>query len=299
MRSMPGQTLREIRALLAAAGLSPQHRFGQNFLHDLNLLRKLVDAAEVAPADVVLEVGPGTGSLTELLLDRGARVVAVEIDRGLQALLRQRLESHANISLLQADALDGKHRVNPLVLQALGQQTPGPGGHRKLVANLPYQIATPLLVDLLIGEPKLERLACTIQREVGERLSAQPKTEQYGPVSVLVQLLARVEVLAILPPQVFWPAPKVESIMLVVFPRPAAEIGIHDVAGFSRFVHEAFVQRRKMLRRLVKDWPPAEGLAAFSRAGVSPDSRPEELSPTDWRLLYRELRQAVPTFRAR
>lgn len=291
---MPGQTLREIRALLAAAGLSPQHRFGQNFLHDLNLLRKLVDAAEVGPADVVLEVGPGTGSLTEILLDRGARVIAVEIDRGLQALLRQRLGDHASFTLLQADALDGKHRVNSLVLQVLAQQIPKPGGHRKLVANLPYQIATPLLVDLLLGQPKFERLTCTIQREVGQRLAARPRTDEYGPVSVIVQLLARVEVIAILPPSVFWPAPQVESLMLTVFPRPVHEIEIDDVAGFARFVHEAFVQRRKMLRRLVKDWPIAEGLAAFSRAGVSADSRPEELSPIDWRLLYRELRRAAP-----
>ena len=155
---MPGQTLREIRALLAAGGLNPQHRFGQNFLIDLNLMRKLVAAAELSPDDVVLEVGPGTGSLTEMLLDAGVRVVAVEIDRGFQAILRERLAANQRFTLVQGDALAGKHRVNPLVLNALRQTRPGAGGSYKLVANLPYQIATPQLVDLLLVEPQLERM---------------------------------------------------------------------------------------------------------------------------------------------
>lgn len=286
---MPGQTLREIRSLLASAGLKPQHRFGQNFLHDLNLLRKLVDAADVGPADVVLEVGPGTGSLTELLLERGARVVAVEIDRGLQALLRQRLGAHPRLTLVQADALDGKHHVNRLVLQAL--DAAGADAPRKLVSNLPYQIATPLLIDLLLIRPSFERLTCTIQREVGQRLAAQPRTEDYGPASVLVQILARVEVVAVLPPTVFWPAPKVESIMLTIRPRPPADVSLDEPRAFARFVQIGFAQRRKMLRRLTKHPSMTGGLALFARADVSPDCRPEELSPDQWRRLYQEWRR--------
>ena len=140
---MAGQILSEIRAVLAGAGLAPQHRFGQNFLIDLNLMRKLVDAADLSPADTVLEVGPGTGSLTEILLDRGVRVVAVEIDHGFQAILRERLGTHPRFTLIQADALATKHCVNPLVLKILSEQPPDAGGAYKLVANLPYQIATP------------------------------------------------------------------------------------------------------------------------------------------------------------
>jgi 16S rRNA (adenine1518-N6/adenine1519-N6)-dimethyltransferase len=283
---MPGQTLTEIRHLLAAADLKPQHRFGQNFLIDLNLMRKLVDAAELCPADTVLEVGPGTGSLTEILLDRGVRVVAVEIDHGLQAILRQRLGPHARFTLVQGDALGGKHRVNPLVLSILQAQPPQLTGAYKLVANLPYQIATPLLMDLLLVEPRFASLTCTIQREVGERLAGAPRTESYGPVSVVVQTLAELTPLAIIPATAFWPRPEVESVMVSLRPRPPERIEVADVPAFVAIVQRGFQQRRKMLRRLLRDWEESAALLAFQRAGVSPDARPEELSPAAWRALF-------------
>ncbi len=286
---MPGQTLSEIRVLLAGAGLAPRQRYGQNFLIDLNLMRKLVAAADVRPEDVVLEVGPGTGSLTEMLLDRGARVVAVEIDRGLQALLRGRLGKHPRFTLVQADILAGKHQINPLVLNILNEQRSG-SGVRKLVANLPYQIATPLMMELLYAEPPFERLTCTVQKEVGQRLVAEPRTDAYGPVSVVSQTLAEIELVAILPPSAFWPRPKVESIMLTVRPRPPGRVDVPDVADFVRFVQRGFSQRRKMLRRLVRDWELLDVLAAFHRAGVSPDVRPEELTPEAWRAFHRAVR---------
>lgn len=294
---MAGQTLSEIRALLAGAGLAPQHRYGQNFLIDLNLMRKLVDAAEVRAADTVLEVGPGTGSLTELLLETGARVVAVEIDHGLQALLRARLGEHPRFTLVQADALAGKHEVNPLALRALEAAPPGDGGHYKLVANLPYQIATPLLMDLLVltatapgsAGPRFERLTCTIQREVGERLSAEPRSEAYGPVSVLTQTLARVTPSAILPPGAFWPRPKVESILLAIRPLPPEQVEVADVRAFAAFVQRGFQQRRKVLRRLIRELDTPDAALAFHRAGVSPNARPEELGPAAWRSLFHSL----------
>ena len=283
---MPGQKLSEIRTLLATAGLAPQHRFGQNFLIDLNLMRKLVAAGEVSAADTVLEVGPGTGSLTELLLDRGARVVAVEIDHGLQGLLRERLGGHPRFTLVQGDALGGKHQVNPLALNVLRAQPPEPGGAYKLVANLPYQIATPLLMDLLLVLPRFERLTCTIQREVGERLAAEARTEAYGPASVIVQSLADVTLLAILPPAAFWPRPKVESVMLTIQPRPPERIEVDDLPAFVALVQRGFQQRRKVLRRLLRDWAEADALRTFQRAKVSPDARAEELSPSAWRVLF-------------
>jgi 16S rRNA (adenine1518-N6/adenine1519-N6)-dimethyltransferase len=290
IKAMPAQTLSQIRSLLAGAGLAPQHRYGQNFLIDANLMRKLVDAADVRPQDVILEVGPGTGSLTELLLKRGARVVAVEVDRGLQGLLRNRLGKHPRFTLVQADVLAGKHRINPLVLSILGSQEPAPGGAHKLVANLPYKIATPLLMELLYATPPLERLTCTVQKEVGERLAAEPRTDAYGTVSVVSQTLAELEPIAILPASVFWPRPKVESVMLTLRPRTAEPVDVDDVADFVTFVQRAFSQRRKMLRRLVRDWELLDALAAFHRAGVSPDARPEELSPPAWRAFHRAVR---------
>ena len=292
---MPAQTLSEIRSLLAGAGLVPQHRYGQNFLIDANLMRKLVDAADVQTGDVILEVGPGTGSLTEILLKRGARVVAVEIDRGLQGLLRDRLGRHPRVTLVQADILAAKNRINPLVLKVLAQQEPEPGGARKLVSNLPFQVATPLLIELLCSPPPLERITCTIQKEVAERLAAEPRTSAYGPSSVISQTLAEIELIAILPPSVFWPRPKVESIMLTIRPRPADQIDVDDVLDFASFVRRGFLHRRKMLRRVVREWELLDALAAFSRAGVSPDARPAELAPADWRAFHRAVRRQRPS----
>lgn len=284
---MSGQTLSEIRSLLTSAGLAPRHRFGQNFLIDLNLMRKLVEAAEVGRSDVILEVGPGTGSLTEVLLDRGARVVAVEIDHGLQALLRERLSEHPRFTLVQADILASKHTINPLVTSVLDELEPEPGGARKLVANLPYQVATPLLMDLLHASPPMDRMTCTIQKEVGERLAAAPNCGDYGPISVICQTLAEIDLIAILPPSAFWPRPKVESVMLTITPRPPDQIDVDDIEGFVKFVQQGFAQRRKMLRRVVRDWDVLDALAAFDEAGVSSDARPEELSPQRWRAFHR------------
>lgn len=291
---MAGQTQTQIRALLAAAGVAPRRRLGQNFLVDLNLMRKLVAAADLKPADVILEVGAGTGSLTEMLLEHGVRVVAIEIDRGLQTILRERLADHPRCTLIQADALAGKHQVNPLVLKTLEDRPPQAGGARKLVANLPYQIATPLLAELLVSGPALGRLTCTIQREVGERLGAQPRTNAYGPLSVIVQTVASVELVAILPRTAFWPRPDVESLMISIRPRPAEQIEVDDVADFARFVHRGFLHRRKMLRRIVRDWDLLDALAAFKLAGVNPDARPEELTPADWRAFHHAVRQLAP-----
>lgn len=284
---VPGQTLAQIRSLLASAGLSPRKRFGQNFLIDLNLMRKLLAAAEVAPADTVLEVGAGTGSLTEMLLESGARVVAVEVDRGLHAILAERLAGHPKLTLIAADALSAKHRINPLVRQALEAAAPQPGGHRKLVANLPYQIATPLLLELLFGRPPMERMCVTVQKEVGERLVAAARSEPYGPVSVLVQSLAGVRTIATLPPHVFWPAPQVESLMLHITPYPPERLEVQDPAAFARFVQRFFRQRRKMLRRSLREPGDGPTLAALEQAGISPQARPEELTPADWCRVFR------------
>lgn len=291
---MPGHTLSEIRTLLAAAGLSPQYRFGQNFLIDLNLMRKLVDAAGLNSDDVVLEVGPGTGSLTELLLASGARVVAAEIDRGLCHLLRQRLGHHPRFTLVEGDVLSTKHQVNPALLDSLRETTcAAMAGALKLAANLPYQVATPLLIELLCGDPPFARLCVTIQKEVGQRLAARPATEAYGPASVVVQTLARVETLAHLPPEAFWPRPQVHSVMLRLTPLPEARARVGDAAGLARFVSGAFRQRRKMLRSSLQALA-AESAALLESLGISGAARAEELTPADWERLFLAWRSSRP-----
>jgi len=195
------QTLTEIRQMLDQAGLRPQKAFGQCFLIDHNMLAKLLELAELAEAaDVpaglgVLEVGPGTGTLTEELLDRGIGVTAAEIDHGLCRLLRQRLAARPGFTLVEGDVLAGKHAIAPGVLEALPELT-------QLVSNLPYNIATPLLAECLIESWRHQkrpapsrrlftRMSFTVQREVADRLSAGPGSDAYGPVSVLAAALAR------------------------------------------------------------------------------------------------------------
>lgn len=286
---MAGQTLSEIRSLLASHGLSPRHRYGQNFLIDLNLMRKLVAAAELTSADVVLEVGPGTGSLTELLLESGAQVISVEIDAGLAGVLRERLGERPNFRLVEGDALCGKHGLNPLALSEI-RVALADRGALKLVANLPYAIATPVLMNLVQSDLPWSRVVCTIQKEVGERILAEEGSEAYGVLSVILRSHAHARVIATLPPRVFWPAPEVESVMLLLTPHTRRLLQVDEVAPFSNVVHEAFLHRRKKLRRLVKRFGEEQEKLLFDRVGISADARPEDLSPTAWQAFFRELR---------
>lgn len=282
---MAGQTLREIRAILTQAGLTPQHRFGQNFLIDLNLMRKAVEVAAVGPGDWVLEVGPGTGSLTEMLLDTGAHVTAVEIDRGFQELLASRLGERANFTLIRGDVLAGKHALNPQLCDALAASRPP----RKLVANLPYQVATPLLLNLLLQPHRFERFVVTIQLEVGQRLAAAASTDAYGPISVIAQSLSTIRTLARLGPGAFWPPPKVDSIMLEIVPLEPAQVEIENVPLFVDRVQHAFQRRRKVLRQMLADLPIDLVRRVFEDSGVNWNSRPESLTPGDWRRFHHSL----------
>lgn len=266
------QTRRQIQDDLAALNLRPRRQFGQNFMIDANLVRCVADAGELSPTDLVIEIGPGTGALTEELLGRGVKVVAVEIDRGLAALLQDRFASNQCFHLIEADALASKHALCPDLLAAI-QHARSAGRPVKLVANLPYNVASPLLVELLIAG--IDLLAFTVQKEVAARLRATPSTEAYGALSVVVQLLADVELLRTLPPQAFWPAPKVESALV----RLCRHDRLHGRARhFGEFVQKLFSYRRKMLRRSLAGFcgDPAGMLA---RLKLAPESRPEELDP--------------------
>jgi len=273
------QTKHQIQAILAAAGTEPRHRFGQNFMIDQNLVRIIADAGDIAAGDVVIEVGPGTGTLTEELLSREARVIAVEIDRDLAKALRERFAGDTRFALIEGDALKNKHALN----DELGSQIRGAkdiGAPIKLVANLPYNIASPLIIELLIAGVDL--LAFTVQREVADRLRAAAGAEAYGPLTVVAKMLADVEILRTLPPQAFWPAPKIESALVRMIRQN--RLG-ERASDFGRFVHQIFSFRRKTLRKgLSQAGLDADRLLAAT--ALDPQARPEVLTPQQFLSLF-------------
>jgi 16S rRNA (adenine1518-N6/adenine1519-N6)-dimethyltransferase len=273
------QSKSEIQSLLVGASTQPRHRFGQNFMIDQNLVRVVADAGAIAPGDAVIEVGPGTGTLTEELFARGAEVTAVEIDRDLAKLLRERFASEARFTLIEGDALSSKHALNEQLVARIAAAR-GEGKPLKLVANLPYNIASPLVIELLILG--VDVLAFTVQKEVADRLRAGAGSDAYGPLTVMAQLLAKVEVLRTLPPQAFWPAPKIDS-ALVRLTRDDRCGG--DPARLGRFVHKLFSFRRKTLRKAMAQAGLDAG-ALLTRTGLDPQARPEVLTPEQLKELF-------------
>jgi 16S rRNA (adenine1518-N6/adenine1519-N6)-dimethyltransferase len=248
--------------------ITPKKALGQHFLVDENILGVIGRLADLAPTDVVFEVGPGLGVLTRYLADRVRLVHSVELDRSLEPTLRTALEGRSNVRLTWADALEvDVENLEP---------TP-----TKLVANLPYNIATPLVVETLEHATTLEQWCVMVQREVGDRFFAEPRTKAYGAVSVLVQLAARRTGFHAVPPTVFRPRPRVES-ALVAFERRAGAVPITEVRGV---VEGAFAHRRKTAANSIA----LTGLAARTRVeealsvlGHSPSARAEELEPAEF-----------------
>jgi 16S rRNA (adenine1518-N6/adenine1519-N6)-dimethyltransferase len=259
------QTQSYLRELFLQKGLAPRHKMGQHFLIDLNLHELIVNTAHVGPGDVILEVGTGAGAMTCLMAERGASVIAVELDPGMAQLTREAVSAleqgesqlQGNVQVLNIDALATKSTLNPLLVEAVESALrSGPGRQLKLVANLPYNVATPIITNLLVHPsicPTL--LVATIQRELAERMKASPGSPDYGSLSVIVQALAEVEIVRILPPSVFWPRPKVESAIVAIRADPARRAGF-DVPWFHAVVRKVFLHRRKNLRHvLAAMWP--------------------------------------------
>ena len=277
------QTLNELRELLDAEGLRPRKRFGQNFLVDRNLMDKLLELAELAGGETVLEIGPATGSLTEELLARAARVIACEIDRGLADVLTRRLGNHPKLTILRTDALAGKHALAPEVLAAAS-----PTAH--LVSNLPYNVAVPIAAECLAsswravsgepGAPRFERLTFTVQKEVADRLTAAAGSGDYGPVSVLVSLLGKATAGLIVPASAFWPKPKVASRIVRIDFDAAAAADVGDLALLRGIVQLSFGQRRKKLGTILRHQAGGSALlAAAGEADIDLDARAERIEP--------------------
>jgi len=300
------QTKHQIQELLSSAGVSPHRRLGQHFLVDLNLMRLLVDSADPGREDVVLEVGCGTGSLTLALAERAGAVVAVEIDRTLHSIAQSQLAGCENVRIVNSDVLSGKGSLNPAVVETLeqarertksmglmgriGPMQRGPEaslGRLLLVSNLPYDVASPVMIDLVKGPPVADAMAITVQKEVAERMVAGPGSRDYGTLSIFLQAAGDVEILRVLKPSVFWPAPGVDSAMVRFVRNEHKCRQIGDMAILSDVVGLFMGHRRKMLRACLKTVPPFLGdrdlwLQILAEQSIDPTLRPGELSPRQY-----------------
>jgi 16S rRNA (adenine1518-N6/adenine1519-N6)-dimethyltransferase len=246
------QTLTFLMRRFKEVGIRPKTRHGQNFLIDLNLLRVLVDAAQLEPHDVVLEVGTGTGSLTAILAQTVAEVVSIEVDPQMHLLASEELVDFPNVTLLKLDALRNKNHLNDLLLDTVRERLAAqPGRRYKLVSNLPFNIATPILSNLLAADPVPATMTATIQKELADRIVAAPRTKDYGALSVWMQSQCDVRIVRTMPPTAFWPRPKVTSAIVQIELRPELRARIPDLEFFHTTVRSLFFHRRKFLRSVV------------------------------------------------
>jgi 16S rRNA (adenine1518-N6/adenine1519-N6)-dimethyltransferase len=258
-----------VRELLGDNDLAPRRDLGQNFVVDPNTVRRIADLARVGPADHVVEVGAGLGSLTLALAETGASITAIEVDRGVVPVLRRIVDDAGadNVTVIEADAMsaDWETLLDPEVDDAW-----------TLVANLPYNVATPLVCDVLDGVPQVTRLLVMVQREVAERFAAGPGSRAYGAVSVKAAFWGRARIVGLVPASVFFPTPNVESALVEIVRRPPPATDPDTLFGLVR---TAFGQRRKMLRRSLSALVTE---AQFAAARVAATDRPEDLDVDAW-----------------
>ena len=282
----------EIRRTLKDAGLRARHSLSQNFLADPEVLERILGEAAPAPGRAILEVGPGLGFLTGGLLEAGAAVTAVELDRGLAAFLRDRFAAEldgGSLRLIDGDALDLE----------LTTVVPPP---YDVVANLPYHITSPILHRLLGHTPRPDRMVLMVQREVAERIAAPPGGMSY--LSVFVQYHARVRIAFEVAPTAFEPAPAVKSAVIVVEPYPADDRLPSAAAedALWRLVQASFRERRKMIHNVLsRQLPvePAQVSAALAAAGIDPDRRPQTVAVGEWLALLEAFGEIGPDRRGR
>ncbi len=260
-------TLSEMRRILDEGGIQLTKSLGQNFLHDGNQLRRIVAAAELKPTDRVLEIGPGLGPLTEQLLEQAGEVFAVEKDARLVAILQQRFADQPKLRLLHGDGLE--------IVRADASEWAG----WKLVANLPYSVASPILVELASNPHPPERMTATLQLEVARRLMAKANDEDYGILSLLVQIRFEPRGIFKIPSGCFFPPPDVDSACITLVRREVPLLPEELRATFVRVVKLAFSQRRKMMLKLLKqEWPAEQLNEAISALKLSPLVRAEAVT---------------------
>ena len=259
--------LSEMKEQLAAGGIRLTKSLGQTFLHDGNQLRRIIEAAQLRPGDRVLEVGPGLGPLTELLLREAAEVFAIEKDQRLVEFLEKRFGPATNLTLLQADALK--------YLQSESRDWSG----WKLVANLPYSVASPILIELAQARSCPERLVATLQIEVAQRLTAIPGSNDSGILSLLIQLRYQPTGWFKIPATCFFPQPDIDSACVTLLRRPEPLLTREQAETFTKLVKRSFSQRRKMMLKLLKeDWPLEILLETFERLQLSRQVRAEAVT---------------------
>ncbi len=277
------QTLSFLLRRFQQVGIRPRTDLGQNFMIDLNLQRVLLETARIGPDDVVLEVGTGTGGLTMQMAPLAAAVVSVEVDRDLHQLAGEELAQFSNVTLLHTDVLRTKSRLEPTVLEAVQRQLEeSPARRLKLVANLPYSVATPLISNLLALDAPPVSMTVTVQKEVAERIVSPAGVKDYGAFTVWVQSQCRAEIVRVLPPSVFWPRPKVSSAFVQIELDDARRRRIPDRAFFHEFVRSLFCHRRKVLRgELIsarKKLDKSQVDTLLAQLGISPTVRAEQLA---------------------
>lgn len=272
-----------IKHELREYGLFPKKRFGQHFLVDRNVLNKVVRTAEVGEEDVVLEVGPGLGQMTVALARLAKKVIALEIDERLVAILRQKVEDYPNVEVSQGDIL----KVD---FKRFFKKEAGP---IKVVANLPYQISTPLLFRFIESKEVFSDLTLMLQREVAERMVASPGRKEYGPLSIFIQVFSDVSIQFIMKPSAFFPAPRVESALIHMAWKEKPMIEIDDEDWFKRVVKACFGYRRKMLINALKhsDLSLPESIESrMEEIGIDPRRRPETLTIPEFSRLAEALK---------
>lgn len=262
----------------------PRKCLGQNFLTDGNIISKILRSAAVGPDDCVLEVGPGRGALTDLLAQRAARTVAVEFDRDLAEILRQRFSGNSAVVIHEQDIL----KVDFAALLGTDRYT--------VVANLPYNISTPVIFRFLEERQRFTRLVLMLQKEVGERLAAPPDCGDYGIITVLLGLWFDIHREFLVAPGCFHPAPKVDSVVIRMTPRELPRAEVHDQQFFTQVVRAAFAQRRKTLLNCLKAAECAETAVigkALDRCGIDGRRRGETLSIAEFAALSNALKSAA------
>jgi len=282
-----------LKVLFEERGIRIKKQWGQNFLIDQNLLQFIVKTAELSRNDVVLEIGAGTGSLTRLLAQEAGHVFAVEVDRKLFEILEETLKDFNNVTLINRDILKSKHHIQPEIVEAISDHVSTANSSTedscvKVIANLPYYISTPVIIDLLQEILPIKTMILMLQRDTTDRIMAHPGTKDYGVLSIMTRLFAEVKVLKKLSPQVFWPAPQVDSaIVKMTVNRHTYVDTIRDYRGFQDVVRSIYSSRRKTLSNSLLSLCSSHGIkkgetrqdlmAILGRVGIRPDSRGEEL----------------------